>query len=306
MKIVFMGTPLFAVEVLQGLIETYDVCLVVSQPDKYVGRKKILTPTEVKKVALLAGIEVFQPVDIRNDYQRILDVSPDLIVTCAYGQIIPKEVLDCPRLGSINVHGSLLPKFRGGAPIHHALIEGEAETGITVMYMDSKMDSGDIISQKSIKIEDTDNVDSMFSKMSILGRELLLDTLPSIIDGTNKRIPQDESKVSYGFNITREEEHLDFNKPERDVFNQIRGLSSVPGGFALLDDNEIKIYGAMLGNKKYNVTPGTIVEIVKEGFVVATLDGSLVITDVKPFGKKRMFANSFANGYRDLVGKVLK
>ncbi len=306
MKVVFMGTPDFAVPVLEGLIENYNVVAVVSQPDKEVGRKRILTPTEVKKVALEHGIKVFQPIKIREDYQDILALEPDIIVTCAYGQIIPKEILDYPRLGCINVHGSLLPKLRGGAPIHHAIIDGEEETGITVMYMDVKMDSGDIISQKSIKIEDSDTVETLWDKMSLLGKELLLETMPSIIEGTNQRIKQDEDKVTFGFNIKREEEKIDFNKTSREVFNQIRGLSPIPGAYAVLDDKEMKIYSSIICDKKYDSVPGEIVDCVKEGFVVSTKDASIIITDLKPFGRQRMSANAYINGVRShgLIGKV--
>lgn len=306
MKVVFMGTPDFAVPVLEGLIENYDVVGVVSQPDKEVGRKRILTPTEVKKVALEHGIEVFQPKKIRENYQDILSLDPDIIVTCAYGQIIPKEILDYPRLGCINVHGSLLPKLRGGAPIHHAIIDGEEETGITIMYMDVKMDSGDIISQKAVKIEDSDTVEILWDKLSLMGRDLLLETLPSIIEGTNQRIKQDEEKVTFGFNIKREEEYLDFNKTSREVFNHIRGLSPIPGAYAVLDDKEMKIYSSVISDKKYNGKCGEIVDVNKEGIVVMTGDYSIVLTEVKPFGKKRMDAKAYVNGVgRDnLIGKV--
>ena len=164
-----MGTPDFAVNVLQGLIDNnYDVVGVVSQPDKEVGRKRILTPTPVKEVALKYNIPVFQPVKIRKEFDDILALEPDMIVTCAYGQIIPKEILDYPRLGCINVHGSLLPKLRGGAPIHHAIMDGLDETGITIMYMDVSMDSGDIISQRSIPITDSDNVGILWDKLSFV------------------------------------------------------------------------------------------------------------------------------------------
>lgn len=308
MKVVFMGTPDFAVPVLEGLIENYDVVGVVSQPDKEVGRKRVLTPTDVKVVALEHGIKVFQPVKIRDDYQDILDLEPDIIVTCAYGQIIPKAILDYPRLGCINVHGSLLPKLRGGAPIHHAIIDGESETGITIMYMDAKMDSGDIIYQKKIKIEDDDTVETLWDKMSLLGRDTLLEVMPSIINGTNERIKQDEDKVTFGYNIRREEEHLDFNKTSREVFNHIRGLSPIPSAYALLDDIEIKIYSSVICDKKYNGECGEIVDIDKEGIVVKTTDGSLCITSIKPFGKKRMDAYSYVNGVgrNNLLGKVFK
>ena len=310
MKIVFMGTPDFAVNVLQGLIDNnYDVVGVVSQPDKEVGRKRILTPTPVKEVALKYNIPVFQPVKIRKEFDDILALEPDLIVTCAYGQIIPKEILDYPRLGCINVHGSLLPKLRGGAPIHHAIMDGLEETGITIMYMDVSMDSGDIISQRSIPITDSDNVGILWDKLSLLGRDLLLDTLPSIIDGTNDRIKQDESLVTFGYNVRREEEHLDFNNTSRCVFNHIRGLNPWPSAYAVLDDQEMKIYDSEILDKDFSTkTCGEIVDVNKDGIVVKTVDGSIVLKTIKPFGKKMMNAKDYVNGIGkdNLIGKVFK
>ena len=310
MKIVFMGTPDFAVNVLQGLIDNnYDVVGVVSQPDKEVGRKRILTPTPVKEVALKYNIPVFQPVKIRKEFDDILALEPDMIVTCAYGQIIPKEILDYPRLGCINVHGSLLPKLRGGAPIHHAIMDGLDETGITIMYMDVSMDSGDIISQRSIPITDSDNVGILWDKLSLLGRDLLLDTLPSIIDGTNDRIKQDESLVTFGYNVKREEEHVDFNNTSRKVFNHIRGLNPWPSAYAVLDDQEMKIYDSEILDKDFSAkTCGEIVDVNKEGIVVKTVDGSIVLKTIKPFGKKMMNAKDYVNGIGkdNLIGKVFK
>lgn len=310
MKIVFMGTPDFAVNVLQGLIDNnYDVVGVVSQPDKEVGRKKILTPTPVKEVALKYNIPVFQPVKIRKEFDDILALEPDMIVTCAYGQIIPKEILDYPRLGCINVHGSLLPKLRGGAPIHHAIMDGLDETGITIMYMDVSMDSGDIISQRSIPITDSDNVGILWDKLSLLGRDLLLDTLLSIIDGTNDRIKQDESLVTFGYNVKREEEHVDFNNTSRKVFNHIRGLNPWPSAYAVLDNQEMKIYDSEILDKEFSTkTCGEIVDVNKEGIVVKTVDGSIVLKIIKPFGKKMMNAKDYVNGIGkdNLIGKVFK
>lgn len=299
MKVIFMGTPDFAVPILEGLIENYEVILVVSQPDKKVGRHQILKETPVKKLAKANNIEVFQPSKIREDYKKIIDLSPDIIVTCAYGQIIPKEILECPRLGCINVHASLLPKLRGGAPIHKALIDGYEKTGITIMYMDEKMDNGDIISKKEIDILDSDNLESLHDKLSVLGKELLLDTLPSIIDGTNNREVQNEDEVTYAYNIKREEEHLDFTKTSREIFNQIRGLSPYPSANAILFNEEMKILDSKILNKKYNAEEGAIVDITKEGIVVSTKDGAIILTKVKPFGKKLMDAISYVNG----VGK---
>ncbi|MDY5875698.1 MAG: methionyl-tRNA formyltransferase [Bacilli bacterium] len=308
MKIVFMGTPDFAVNVLQGLIDNYDVVGVVSQPDKRIGRHQVLTNTPVKELALKYDIPVFQPIRIREDYEDILNLNPDLIVTCAYGQIIPKAILDYPRLGCINVHASLLPKLRGGAPIHKAIIDDYGTTGVTIMYMDVKMDSGDIISQREVKILDSDNLESLHDKLSEVGTSLLLDTLPSIIDGSNSRTKQDEDEVTYAYNIKREEEHIDFSKTSREVFNLIRGLCPVPSSNAILDEKEMKIYKSIISSKNYNGEYGEIVDITKEGIVVKTGDAAIILTEVKPFGKKKMDANSYVNGIgkNNLIGKVFK
>ncbi len=309
MKVVFMGTPDFAVPILEGLIENYEVVGVVSQPDRRVGRRQLFEPTPIKKVALEHNILIFQPEKIRNDYENILALEPDIIVTCAYGQIIPKAILDYPRLGCINVHASLLPKLRGGAPIHRAIIEGYDKTGITIMYMDVKMDNGDIISTRETKIEESDNLESLHDRLSIMGRELLLDTMPSIIDGTNNRIKQNEEEVTFGYNIKREEEHIDFSKSSREIFNHIRGLCPVPACFAMLDDNEIKIYDSYIGKSKCNDKQcGEIVAIYKDGIGVCTGDGEIVITAIKPFSKKRMLVKDYLNGIdkNSLIGKVFK
>ena len=308
MKIVFMGTPDFAVDVLQGLIDNYEVVGVVSQPDKRVGRKQELVPTPIKKLAMDNNILVLQPEKIRTDYKCVLDLEPDMIVTCAYGQIIPKEILDYPKYGCINVHASLLPKLRGGAPIHKAIIDGYKETGITIMYMDVKMDNGDIISQSKTEILDSDNLESLHDRLSIMGRDLLLETLPSIISNTNNRIKQNEDEVTFAYNIKREEEHIDFNKTSREVFNLIRGLSPIPSANAIIFDNEMKIYESKILDKKYNGVCGEIVDITKEGIVVCTKDSSVVITKLKPFGKKMMDASSYVNGMgKDkLLGVVFK
>lgn len=306
-KVVFMGTPDFAVPILKGLIDNYDVIGVVSQPDRRVGRKQELVNTPIKQVAIDNNIPVFQPVKIREDYEDIINLGADIIVTCAYGQIIPKEILDAPRLGCINVHGSLLPKLRGGAPIHWAIINGEEKTGMTIMYMDVKMDSGDIISQRETIISEDDNLESLYDRMSLIGRDLLLDTLPSIIAGTNERIKQNEDEVTFGFNVKREEEHLDFTKSAKDVFNHIRGLSPIPGANAILDEVEFKIYDSRIGDKKSGVS-GEIVSIYKDGIGIMCSDREIIITDIKPFGKKRMLVNSYLNGIdkNSLIGKVFK
>ena len=308
MRIVFMGTPDFAVNVLQGLIDNYkdDIVGVVSQPDKRVGRHQILTNTPVKELALKYDIPVFQPIKIKEDYSDIIFLNPDIIITCAYGQIIPKEILDAPRLGCINVHASLLPKLRGGAPIHKAIIDDYGVTGVTIMYMDVGMDTGDMISKVEVPILDSDNLESLHDKLSEAGTKLLLDTLPSIIDGSNDREIQDSNEVTYAYNIKREEERIDFNKSRREVFNLIRGLCPVPCSNALLDGKEMKIYSSEITDKKYNGKCGEIVDVNKSGLVVMCNDGAIVIKDIKPFGKKKMDAYSYANGVgKDmLIGKV--
>lgn len=310
MRIVFMGTPDFAVNVLQGLIDNYknEIVGVVSQPDKKVGRHQILTNTPVKSLALKNNIKVVQPEKIRKEYDIVLDLKPDIIITCAYGQIIPKEILDYPKFGCINVHASLLPKLRGGAPIHKAIIDGYDKTGVTIMYMDVGMDTGDMISKIEVPILDSDNLESLHDKLSIAGTDLLLATLPSIFDGTNKREVQNESEVTYAYNIKRDEEHIDFSKTNREVFNLIRGLSPIPCSNAILDEKEMKIYDAKMIDKKYNGECGEIVDITKEGIIVVCGSGSVVLTTVKPFGKKKMDAYSYVNGIGkdNLIGKVFK
>ena len=309
-KVVFMGTPDFAVPVLEGLIENYEVVLVVSQPDKKTGRHQVLTNTPVKNVALKYNIPCFQPVKIKDEYQEVLAYNPDIIITCAYGQILPKEILNYPRLGCINVHASILPALRGGAPIHKAIIDGYSKTGITIMYMDVNMDTGDIISQQETDILDTDNLESVHDRLSVIGRDLLLETLPSIINGTNDRIKQDNDKATYAFNIKREEEHINFNKNKRDIFNLIRGLSPVPGAFCLLDNLEMKVYSATISNRVFpNAKVGEITGLYKDGIGVKCIDGEIIFTMIKPFGKNKMIASSYINGLHNresMIGKVFE
>ena len=308
MRIVFMGTPDFAVNVLQGLIDNYkdEIVGVVSQPDKRVGRHQILTNTPVKELALKYNIPVLQPEKIKKEYQDVIDLNPDIIITCAYGQIIPKEILDCPKYGCINVHASLLPKLRGGAPIHKAIIDDYKVTGVTIMYMDVGMDTGDMISKVEVPILDSDNLESLHDKLSAAGTKLLLDTLPSIFDGTNERTVQNSYEVTYAYNIKREEERIDFSKSSREVFNLIRGLSPIPSSNALLDGKEMKIYSSEISDVIYKGKCGEIVDVTKKGIVVCCGDSAIVIKELKPFGKKRMDAYSFANGVgkNNLVGKV--
>lgn len=309
LRIVFMGTPEFSVPVLEGLIENYEVILVVTQLDKCVGRHKEIKFSSVKEVALKNNIKVFQPVKIRTDYQEIIDLKPDLVVTCAYGQIIPKEILDSPKYGCINVHASLLPKLRGGAPIHKAIINNYARTGITIMYMVEKMDAGDIISQKETVITMEDNLKTLHDRLSIMGKELLLETIPDIISGNITRIKQDESEVTYAYNITREEEHLDFNASSIDIYNRIRGLSPTPGAYAYIDGKIIKIYKAELSDSFFTTKEnGEISKIYKDGFGISTKDREIIIKEFQFEGKRRMTVKEYLNGKtgEELLGKILK
>lgn len=306
-KVVFMGTPEFAVPILGSLIKNTNVVLVVTQPDKMVGRKKEIKESPIKSLAKKNNIPVFQPVKIREEYEEIINLKPDLIVTCAYGQIIPSTVLDIPRLGCINVHASLLPKYRGGAPIHHAVINGEDKTGITIMYMDKSMDTGDIIAMKSIPIELSDTVESMHLKLSKLGAELLEKTLPSIVNSTNKRIPQNNSEASYAPTIKREDEHLNFNTSALNIYNKVRGLNSWPLANLILDGEEIKILEGYIGDTT-KIEPSKIVDIKKDAIGISTEDKIYYITKLKPAGKKVMTARDYLNGQNkeNLKGKKVK
>ena len=297
LRIVFMGTPQFSVPILEALIEKYNVVGVVTQPDKEVGRKRILQPTPVKECAIKHNIKVLQPTKIKTEYQEILDLNPDLIVTAAYGQIIGKEVLNYPKYKCINVHASLLPLYRGGAPIHKAIMDGRDETGVTIMYMASKMDAGDILSQRSMPITDEDNCGIMFEKLSYLGRDLLLETLPLLIEGKITPIKQDEEKVEYAYNISKEEERLDLTKDARSVFNHIRGLNPAPGAYMLLQEEPLKIYEANIVNYKHNKIPGEIfIEGKNKVYVACGNNTTIELITIKPFGKGMMKASDFANG----------
>ena len=296
LKVIFMGTPEFCLPVLDSLIKNTNVSLVVSQPDKLVGRKKILTPTPVKSLALENNIEVFQPLKIREDYKRIIELNPDIIITCAYGQIIPKEILNCPKYGCINVHASLLPYLRGGAPIQHAIIDGYTKTGITIMYMDEAMDTGDIIASRDITINKDDTYGSIYTKLQEIAPSLLIEVLPSIINKTNKRIKQDNSIATYAWNIKREEEHIDFNRKGLEIDSLVRGLNPIPYANTIINNIEYKVVsGYFVPDNK--VTPNKIV-ITKNMLGITCLDGIYYITEIKPAGKKVMAIKDFLNGIR--------
>lgn len=299
-SIVFMGTPAFSVPILRMLHEEgYDILAVVTQPDRPVGRKKILTPPPVKEEAVRLGLPVIQPEKLRGsaELEQILALQPDLVVTAAFGQILPKQLLDAPSLGCINVHASLLPLYRGGAPIHQAIIDGQPTTGVTIMYMAEKLDAGDIISQREIAIEETDHTGSMFEKLSEVGRDLLKDTIPSIISRTNERIVQDESKVTYAHNISRENERINWQQNARTIYNQVRGLHPWPVAYTTLDASNVKIWWAQIGHTSHQAAPGEVIAIHKDCFEIATGEGgSIAVLDLQPAGKKRMSAEEYLRG----------
>lgn len=308
LKVIFMGTPVFCVPILEKLIKETNVLAVVTQPDKEVGRKHEISFSPIKKVAIKNNIKVLQPVKIKEEYEDIISLNPDIIITCAYGQIVPLAILNCPKYGCINVHASLLPKLRGGAPIHKAIINGYDKTGITIMYMDKGMDTGDMIEKAEVKIEDNDTAESLHDKLSAISVPLLMKTLPSIINGTNKREKQNDADATYAYNVSREEEHISFDKSSKEIFNQIRGLNSWPGAYAVLDGKNIKLWYCVINNKKYDKAPGTIINLDKNGLEVTTTDGSVLIKELQLPGKKKMDIKDFINGNKkeDYVGKCFK
>ncbi|NYF24179.1 methionyl-tRNA formyltransferase [Sporosarcina sp. JAI121] len=299
-KIVFMGTPEFSVSVLTMLYdEGHTIAAVVTQPDRPVGRKRVLTPPPVKVEALRLGLPIIQPEKLKGstELDDIIALEPDLIVTAAFGQILPKELLEAPRLGCINVHASLLPKYRGGAPIHQAIMDGETETGVTIMYMVEKLDAGDIISQVTVPISDTDHTGSMFKALSVAGTALLKETLPSILNGTNERTVQDESLVTFARNISREQERIDWSEGGKTIFDKIRGLHPWPVAYTVFQGENVKIWWSEKSYSNENALPGTIIGIESDRILVKAGDDTAVaLTDLQPAGKKRMTADEFIRG----------
>lgn len=304
-KIVFMGTPAFSVPILKSLVsEGYEILAVVTQPDRPVGRKRVLTPPPVKVAAVELGLEILQPEKISgsSELERIIDLAPDLIVTAAFGQFLPERLLQAPKRGAINVHASLLPKYRGGAPVHYALINGEAETGVTIMEMVKKMDAGAILSQDSLPIKDQDDVGTLFDKLSELGRELLIKTLPKILAGEITPIPQDEKKVTFSPNITREQERLTWTQTATEVHQQVRGMHPWPVAYTMFGDTRWKIYQAEVSQETTAADPGTIIALAKDGIGIACGAGTILkVTRLQPAGKGQLSTTEFLNG----VGREL-
>lgn len=310
-KIVFMGTPDFAVASLRMLIqEGYEIAAVVTQPDRPVGRKRILTPTPVKAEALQYGLTVWQPEKLRTSdtVDDIRALRPDLIVTAAYGQILPKAVLDIPRLGCINVHGSLLPKYRGGAPIQRSIMNGETVTGVTIMYMAEGMDTGDMISRIEVPIAADDNAGTMFAKLSEAGADLLRRTLPDIIAGRIEAVPQSHDEATYAPNLKREDERIDWTRPAEQIANQVRGLVPFSGAFTTWNGEVFKVWACRLepaAAGEAAAAPGTVLAAGADGLRVQTGQGVLCLLEVQPAGKKAMPASEFLRGGKMEQGTVL-
>jgi methionyl-tRNA formyltransferase len=299
-KVVFMGTPDFSVPILkQILADGYEIIGVVTQPDRPVGRKKVLTPPPVKVEAEKQGIPVFQPEKIRrpDELAPILNLNADLVVTAAFGQILPKELLEAPRFGCINVHASLLPELRGGAPIHYAIMQGKEKTGVTIMYMAEKLDAGDILTQVEVPILENDDVGTMHEKLSNAGAKLLSDTLPKLVRGELTPTPQVDDEATFASNIKREQEKIDWTQTGEMIYNHIRGLYPWPVAYTTIKGSVMKISKAAKVSSEESLTPGIITKIENDGFTVATGNNTAIkVLELQPSGKKRMNAEQFLRG----------
>ena len=296
MKVVFMGTPEFSVPILEELVKHYEVVLVITQADKTVGRKQILTSSPVGKCASDLGLKTFKPVSIKDDYEPILNANADILITAAYGQFVPTKVLKTFKK-CINVHGSLLPKRRGGAPIQRAIIEGDKKTGVTIMEMVKKMDAGRMYAKRELEILDSDTQDSVFEKLSYIGRDLLIETLPDIINGKNEGIMQDDCEATISPNILPSEEIFNFKQSARDIFNKIRGLSHEPGAYFVINNIRVKVYESKIVEDKSIKAPGTIID-AKKHLIIKCLDDAIEILTLKVEGKKELKTRDFLNGQK--------
>ncbi len=309
MKILFMGTPEPAAKCLQALLDAkFDIAAVITQPDRPKGRGLAVSAPPVKELALTYNIPVHQPEKIKDksSIELVKKIAPELIVVVAYGNILPKEIIDAPKFGSINVHASLLPKFRGAAPIQWALINGEKETGITVQKVAFELDSGDIILQEKVSIEEPDNTVSLTKKLFEVGSKLLLKAVEDIKAGKVSYQKQDASKVSYAPTLKKETGQIDWKKSSREVFNLIRGCNPWPVAYTYYKGKMLKILSAETGLAHSKYEPGTVIDCVKdEGFEVACGRGSLFVKEVQLEGSKRMHAWNFLNGHELKVGEPL-
>ncbi|MEA3486697.1 MAG: methionyl-tRNA formyltransferase [Thermodesulfobacteriota bacterium] len=311
MNILFMGTPEFAIPSLKALVESgYNVAGVITQPDKPKGRGRKYIAPPVKACALEMGIPVYQPDRVRNaDFlDTFRKIPPDMVVLVAFGQILPEEIIRFPRLGCLNVHPSMLPKYRGAAPINWPILNGDRKTGVTIMLMDEGVDSGDILLQEETDIDIDDTFDDLHKKLSTMGSELLVGAVKGVIDGTISGTPQDTSLVTFAPRLGSEAGHIDWNDKSEKIVNLIRGLSSRPGAYSFLGDKKLKIFYAVAGKGKSSgeKAPGTPGKLMEAGLQVATGDGHVYLKDVQLEGKKRVFIEDFMRGYRLLPDDMLE
>lgn len=310
MRIIFMGTPEFAIPSLKALVESgHDVVLVITQPDKPKGRGKKLAAPPVKEYALEQGIDIFQPEKIKNDsfVDKIRDYNPDVLVTCAYGKILSKDALDVAPFGCINVHASLLPKYRGSAPIAWSIINGESETGVTTMYTDVGMDTGDILLKEVVPLDDEITTGELEKRLSVVGANLLIKTLEQLVAGTLKRIPQDNDKSSYAPMIDRNEAIINWNSSAKNICNLVRGMDPWPTAFTFYEDNRVKVWKSSMFQGEFNeldsesdfecMLPGTIISADKNGLFVKTGEGILQIHEIQVDSSKRMSVASYLLGH---------
>ena len=299
-----MGTPDFSVPVLQTLLQSeHEVVLVVTQPDRPKGRKRKITPPPVKVEAERLGLPVFQPEKLRDNFEEILKYEPDLIVTAAYGQLLPNGLLEAPAFGCINVHASLLPELRGGAPIHYSIIQGKQETGVTIMYMVEKLDAGDILTQVTVPIETRDHVGTLHDKLSEAGAKLLMETLPKLFKDELVPVKQDEEKATFASNITRENELIDWSRSNVEIYNQIRGMHPWPVAYTTYEGKTLKIWWGEPDETEYNGKPG---EIVKKNnnvdfVVVCGNKQGIKVTEIQPAGNKRMSVEDYLQGSSERI-----
>ena len=308
MKIVFMGTPEFAVPTLEALIEKHDVAAVVTQPDKPKGRGKKMIFSAVKEKAVENNIKIYQPTKVRDgEFVEILkEYEPDVIVVVAFGQILSEDILNIPKYGCINVHGSILPKYRGAAPIQWSIINGEEFGGVTTMYMAKGLDSGDMILKAEEKIKDDDTYGTLYDRLSYIGADLLIKTLDLIERGEVVRVPQNDDDATLAPMITRDMEHIDWNNTSENVVNLIKGLNPQPVSYTMYNDEKLKIWFAEVEKTEYSGQIGEIVDVRKKDFVVKTKKGAVAVKEVQAQGGKKMTADAYMRGHTIEKGIILK
>ena len=308
MRVIFMGTPDFAVPTLEALIKKHEVLAVVTQPDKPKGRGKKMVFPVVKEKALEHNITVYQPQKVKTpEFVEVLkEYQPDIMVVVAFGQILSEEILNIPKYGCINVHGSILPQYRGAAPIQWSIINGEEFGGVTTMYMAKGLDSGDMILKAKEKIKPDDTYGSLYDRLSVIGADLLIKTLDLIENGEVKRIPQNDDEATFAPMIKPELEHINWNGKNTDIVNLIKGLNPQPVAYTMLNDEKIKIWFAETVDGDYSGEPGAIVDVRKRDFVVMTAKGAVAVKEVQAQGGKRMSADAYMRGHAIEKGTILK